>query len=250
VKRDVRELTRGSLIFTSVLKSSELQTQPLSARWREASKGGEAAQIAEIWEEQKGEGADHDRAGTTSPFFSQKPRDSHHLAHCAILYPDCTSTIYQTAGALVPPPQSHHSRAACRAPPPRVCRSEHNPPLTCHPHPSPSHVHTPFEAPRRQILHSNEANRTILRLAAILSSTTPSVNCAKHPPLPIPSFINPTTPRTHIRPEDGNVVTMGGSVSKILDKIFGSKEMRLLMLGLDAAGKTSKLDLQCLFRCD
>jgi ADP-ribosylation factor family len=25
----------------------------------------------------------------------------------------------------------------------------------------------------------------------------------------------------------------------MLDKIFGSKEMRLLMLGLDAAGKTS-----------
>ena len=33
---------------------------------------------------------------------------------------------------------------------------------------------------------------------------------------------------------------MGGSVSKIMGKIFGSKEMRLLMLGLDAAGKTSK----------
>jgi len=32
---------------------------------------------------------------------------------------------------------------------------------------------------------------------------------------------------------------MGGGISKILDKIFGSKEMRLLMLGLDAAGKTS-----------
>jgi ADP-ribosylation factor 6 len=32
---------------------------------------------------------------------------------------------------------------------------------------------------------------------------------------------------------------MGGSVSKLLDKIFGNKEMRLLMLGLDAAGKTS-----------
>jgi hypothetical protein len=32
---------------------------------------------------------------------------------------------------------------------------------------------------------------------------------------------------------------MGGSVSRLLDKIFGSKEMRLLMLGLDAAGKTS-----------
>jgi ADP-ribosylation factor protein 6 len=34
---------------------------------------------------------------------------------------------------------------------------------------------------------------------------------------------------------------MGNSVSKLLDKIFGSKEMRLLMLGLDAAGKTSPL---------
>jgi GTPase SAR1 family protein len=33
---------------------------------------------------------------------------------------------------------------------------------------------------------------------------------------------------------------MGNSVSKLLDKIFGSKEMRLLMLGLDAAGKTSE----------
>jgi len=34
---------------------------------------------------------------------------------------------------------------------------------------------------------------------------------------------------------------MGGGISKILDKIFGSKEMRLLMLGLDAAGKTTIL---------
>lgn len=32
---------------------------------------------------------------------------------------------------------------------------------------------------------------------------------------------------------------MGGQVSKIMGRIFGSKEMRLLMLGLDAAGKTS-----------
>lgn len=33
---------------------------------------------------------------------------------------------------------------------------------------------------------------------------------------------------------------MGGSISKMMAKIFGSKEMRLLMLGLDAAGKTSE----------
>lgn len=30
-------------------------------------------------------------------------------------------------------------------------------------------------------------------------------------------------------------------MGKLLSKIFGSKEMRVLMLGLDASGKTSKL---------
>ncbi|KAK3062374.1 ADP-ribosylation factor, Arf Arf6 [Coniosporium uncinatum] len=34
---------------------------------------------------------------------------------------------------------------------------------------------------------------------------------------------------------------MGQKVSKMLERIFGSKEMRLLMLGLDAAGKTTIL---------
>ncbi|CAG8584552.1 10031_t:CDS:2 [Paraglomus occultum] len=34
---------------------------------------------------------------------------------------------------------------------------------------------------------------------------------------------------------------MGGSVSRALLKIFGNKEMRILMLGLDAAGKTTIL---------
>lgn len=33
---------------------------------------------------------------------------------------------------------------------------------------------------------------------------------------------------------------MGSNMSKALSKIFGTKEMRILMLGLDAAGKTSK----------
>ncbi|OXV08465.1 hypothetical protein Egran_03772 [Elaphomyces granulatus] len=34
---------------------------------------------------------------------------------------------------------------------------------------------------------------------------------------------------------------MGGQVSKLMSRIFGSKEMRILMLGLDAAGKTTIL---------
>jgi ADP-ribosylation factor protein 6 len=40
---------------------------------------------------------------------------------------------------------------------------------------------------------------------------------------------------------------MGGSISKMMAKVFGSKEMRLLMLGLDAAGKTSECFLPCSF---
>ncbi|KAJ9618353.1 ADP-ribosylation factor 6 [Exophiala oligosperma] len=34
---------------------------------------------------------------------------------------------------------------------------------------------------------------------------------------------------------------MGNQISKMMGKIFGSREMRLLMLGLDAAGKTTIL---------
>ena len=38
-----------------------------------------------------------------------------------------------------------------------------------------------------------------------------------------------------------NPAKMGGQVSKMMGKIFGTKEMRILMLGLDAAGKTSTI---------
>lgn len=40
---------------------------------------------------------------------------------------------------------------------------------------------------------------------------------------------------------------MGSFFSKLLDKLTGIKEVRLLMLGLDNAGKTSKSDY-CSFR--
>ena len=36
-------------------------------------------------------------------------------------------------------------------------------------------------------------------------------------------------------------------MGKLLSKIFGNKEMRILMLGLDAAGKTSIFSLSSLF---
>ena len=40
---------------------------------------------------------------------------------------------------------------------------------------------------------------------------------------------------------------MGGSFSKMMSKLFANREMRILMLGLDAAGKTSKLPPLILF---
>ena len=38
-----------------------------------------------------------------------------------------------------------------------------------------------------------------------------------------------------------NTKTMGLSFSKLFEQFFGKKEMRILMLGLDAAGKTTIL---------
>ncbi|KAK0258688.1 hypothetical protein LTR91_012664 [Friedmanniomyces endolithicus] len=48
-------------------------------------------------------------------------------------------------------------------------------------------------------------------------------------------------PLPHQKHRAGAGAAMGGSISKMMSKIFGSKEMRLLMLGLDAAGKTTIL---------
>jgi ADP-ribosylation factor protein 6 len=36
---------------------------------------------------------------------------------------------------------------------------------------------------------------------------------------------------------------MGANLSKALSKVFGTNEMRILMLGLDAAGKTSNKNI-------
>lgn len=48
-------------------------------------------------------------------------------------------------------------------------------------------------------------------------------------------------PNKHNRTHSTQAAIMGGQFSKMMGKIFGSKEMRLLMLGLDAAGKTTIL---------
>lgn len=37
------------------------------------------------------------------------------------------------------------------------------------------------------------------------------------------------------------ILTMGLTFSKLFDKLWGKKEMRILMVGLDAAGKTTIL---------
>jgi hypothetical protein len=55
-----------------------------------------------------------------------------------------------------------------------------------------------------------------------------------------PPSLNPSSQRKRKRKETP-IATMGGQLSKMMSKIFGSKEMRLLMLGLDAAGKTTIL---------
>jgi hypothetical protein len=38
-----------------------------------------------------------------------------------------------------------------------------------------------------------------------------------------------------------HTATMGLNISKLFDKLWGKKEMRILMVGLDAAGKTTIL---------
>lgn len=62
---------------------------------------------------------------------------------------------------------------------------------------------------------------------------------------PIPTHLSTWEEQFHRENKDcfgSTISAMGGQLSKMMGKIFGSKEMRLLMLGLDAAGKTSKCD--------
>ena len=46
-------------------------------------------------------------------------------------------------------------------------------------------------------------------------------------------LLTPSPPRTH--------TTMGLTFSKVFGKLFGKKDVRILMVGLDAAGKTTIL---------
>ncbi|RDL38934.1 uncharacterized protein BP5553_03274 [Venustampulla echinocandica] len=68
-----------------------------------------------------------------------------------------------------------------------------------------------------------------------------AISCSWRSNIPAP-HIQATSPDGRDNaylPDDG--ANMGGQISKMMGKIFGSKEMRLLMLGLDAAGKTTIL---------
>jgi hypothetical protein len=102
-----------------------------------------------------------------------------------------------------------------------------------------------FESVIRALQLTGTRHQSTARAA---SSTT------KHPKPPFgPPLIPSTASRTsNNNPESTNrpspnrqpsprTAIMGGQLSKVMGKIFGSKEMRLLMLGLDAAGKTTIL---------
>lgn len=53
-------------------------------------------------------------------------------------------------------------------------------------------------------------------------------------------MVKNTIPKTK-RESASAVVNMGLTFSKLFDKLWGKKEMRILMVGLDAAGKTTIL---------
>lgn len=62
-----------------------------------------------------------------------------------------------------------------------------------------------------------------------------------HRPTRVPIVDIPLSPTPDPPDTASNLANMGGQVSKMMGKIFGTKEMRILMLGLDAAGKTSMI---------
>jgi hypothetical protein len=69
--------------------------------------------------------------------------------------------------------------------------------------------------------------------AARISLTTPV--CKQEAPLPHRLFPNRYIPPRH------TTAIMGLTFSKLFDRLWGKKEMRILMVGLDAAGKTTIL---------
>jgi hypothetical protein len=82
-------------------------------------------------------------------------------------------------------------------------------------------------------------SKTVENLTSSLDSRTPRTQSgetiARELPLFSSTYLLLSQAGKHITD------TMGGQLSKMMGKIFGSKEMRLLMLGLDAAGKTTIL---------
>lgn len=132
-----------------------------------------------------------------------------------------------------PPSEPLHTPERPNEPsaPPRVC---------ARPSPPPTLLPTLF--PSRPILRlrSSRARPRYSVCPAIRKPTSDRVDLLR-PPCSL------SLARTHRRKWFVAAARMGGSISKMMAKVFGSKEMRLLMLGLDAAGKTSTYFLSSSF---
>ncbi|PNY21035.1 putative ADP-ribosylation factor, partial [Tolypocladium capitatum] len=78
---------------------------------------------------------------------------------------------------------------------------------------------------------------------------TPTTNCTSTKEthissldsLPLPPATTATSQGRTAQPSSPQIAIMGLAFSKLFDKLWGKKEMRILMVGLDAAGKTTIL---------